>query len=82
MLCPNCGTLTIMPNIDRFACLTRREKLIVARLCAGHQHKVIARALDRAPGTIRNQMHRIYGKLGVTNATELVALMMQDEATS
>lgn len=52
--------------------LSPRE-LVIARLVAkGHTHKEIARLLERAPATIRNQIQGIYGKLGVGNIAGLV----------
>ena len=38
----------------------------------GLTHKEIARALERAPTTVRNQIRSIYDKLGVGNVAELI----------
>lgn len=52
--------------------LTPRERVIARLVSKGHTHKEIARLLERAPATIRNQIQGIYGKLGVGNIAGLV----------
>ena len=48
----------------------------VARLAAdGLRYKDIARQLDLSPATVRNQLHTVYGKLGVSNKTALAAVI-------
>lgn len=47
-----------------------------ARLAAdGLRYKDIARQLDLSPATVRNQLHAVYGKLGVSNKTALAAVL-------
>ncbi len=57
--------------------LSPRE-LVIARLVSkGHTHKEIARLLERAPATIRNQIQGIYGKLEVGNIAGLVEALRE-----
>ena len=49
------------------------KEFVVAQMTAkGLTHKEIARALERAPTTVRNQIRSIYDKLGVGNVAELI----------
>lgn len=58
-------------------CLTPAE-LRVARLAVcGLQYKEIAREIDVAVATVRNQLQSVYRKLGVTNKTALAKAMQQ-----
>ena len=56
--------------------LTTREWQIAFPLCKGHSNKQIARQLDVTEGTVKNHLHSIYRKLGVTNRTALTALVI------
>lgn len=59
--------------------LSPRE-LVIARLVSkGHSHKDVARLLERAPATIRNQIQAIYGKLEVGNIAGLVEALREVE---
>ncbi len=59
--------------------LSPRE-LVIARLVSkGHTHKEIARLLERAPATIRNQIQGIYGKLEVGNIAGLAEALREVE---
>lgn len=49
------------------------KELLVARMAAkGLTHKEIAKVLERAPTTVRNQIRSIYEKLEVSNVAELI----------
>lgn len=49
------------------------KEFVVAQMTAkGLTHKEIAKALERAPTTVRNQIRSIYDKLGVSNVAELI----------
>lgn len=50
--------------------LTPRESEVLAMAAAGSPNKTIAGALDLSEHTVKLYMHRIIGKLGVTNRTE------------
>lgn len=50
--------------------LTPRESEVLAMAAAGSPNKAIAGALDLSEHTVKLYMHRIIGKLGVTNRTE------------
>ena len=55
--------------------LTDRERQIVTSVCRGLSYKEVARPLGIAPSTVSNHLYRVYGKLGVTNRTELAKLV-------
>lgn len=58
------------------AILTEREGEIAGLLLRGHSAKSIARVLRISPGTVRNQMKKIYAKLGVSSQPELFAVFL------
>lgn len=53
------------------ALLSERERAILEFICGGGSSKGIAKALNRAPGTIKIQTRRLYGKLGASNRAHL-----------
>ena len=57
--------------------LTPREVELMRGLAAGHTNQQIARTLHRSEKTIRNQLTRLYGKLGARNRTEAVAIHLR-----
>lgn len=66
------------PNLthnDRIRKLTRREREMIAALCArsGVPGKVLAAEFGISENTLRNHLTSIYRKLGVGNRTELYA---------
>jgi DNA-binding CsgD family transcriptional regulator len=54
--------------------LTAIERELLHWLAAGHSNADIARARERSPATIRNQLHVLYGKLDVSGRAEAVAV--------
>jgi two-component system, NarL family, nitrate/nitrite response regulator NarL len=54
--------------------LTARERYLLGLLLAGTETRVIARRLDIAEKTVRNQLSTVYAKLGTTNKTAAVLL--------
>lgn len=50
---------------------TAREGEILKLITAGLSNKQIARALGSSPNTVRNQIHALFRKTGVSNRTEL-----------
>ncbi|MGG4495149.1 LuxR C-terminal-related transcriptional regulator [Brevibacillus reuszeri] len=52
--------------------LTGKEMLILSMLARGASNKQIAEELGNTLGTVKVYLHRIYGKLGVTNRTQAV----------
>lgn len=60
--------------------LTDRERQIICLVSEGLSNKEIGRRLDITDGTIKVHLHNIFGKLGVSNRTELAALaLLQDQ---
>lgn len=57
--------------------LTSREVELMRGLAAGLTNQQIARTLHRSEKTIRNQLTRLYGKLGARNRTEAVAIHLR-----
>lgn len=58
--------------------LTPAERLVAALAMRGTPYKIIARSLDKSPATVRNQLHMIYQKLGVSNRTALSCTLLGD----
>ena len=58
--------------------LTRREREVLALVCAGLSNKKIARRLKISDGTVKVRLHKIYEKLATRNRT-LLALMAKGE---
>ncbi|MGO4394312.1 LuxR C-terminal-related transcriptional regulator [Variovorax sp. M-6] len=52
--------------------LSPREHVIAELMAMGKTYKEIAKALERSPATVRNQIRSIYQKLGVTNIAGLI----------
>ncbi|NRR21239.1 LuxR C-terminal-related transcriptional regulator [Brevibacillus sp. MS2.2] len=50
--------------------LTGKEMIILSMLAQGASNKMIADELGNTLGTVKVYLHRIYGKLGVTNRTQ------------
>ncbi len=57
--------------------LTDRESEITHLLLKGHSAKSIARLLGISPGTVRNHMKSIYGKLEISSQSELFGLFFE-----
>ncbi|MCE1114443.1 MULTISPECIES: helix-turn-helix transcriptional regulator [Pseudomonas] len=55
--------------------LTPRERQIAELLRQGHSNKLIARALEVGLPTVKTHLINLFRKLGVSNRTELVALL-------
>lgn len=58
--------------------LTPAERAVAAMAMHGTPYKMIARTLDKSPATVRNQLHMIYQKLGVSNRTALSNVLLCD----
>lgn len=52
--------------------LSPREHVIAQLMAMGKTYKEIAKALERSPATVRNQIRSIYQKMGVTNIAGLI----------
>jgi ATP/maltotriose-dependent transcriptional regulator MalT len=50
-----------------------REREVILLVVEGLSNKEIARRLRIAEGTVKLHLHNVYGKLGVSNRTALVA---------
>jgi DNA-binding NarL/FixJ family response regulator len=66
-LLPQNGHAKQIPNT-----LTTREKKIVVLLDKGMLYKEIAESIDVTLGTLKQYLHIIYEKLGVSNKTEAI----------
>jgi DNA-binding CsgD family transcriptional regulator len=58
--------------------LTPRERDVLDYLCLGYTNAEIARACGSSPNTVRNQLARVFGKLGASTRSEAVALALRD----
>jgi DNA-binding NarL/FixJ family response regulator len=61
------------------AALTTAERFVLNRLASGHTNAQIGHHLGRSEKTVRNQLTRIYAKLGVANRVEAVARHLRKE---
>ena len=59
--------------------LSARERSIAEMFSRGNSYSAIAEALNLAPSTVRNHLANVYGKLDVTNRTELLELVREDD---
>ncbi|MCD1635704.1 LuxR C-terminal-related transcriptional regulator [Martelella mediterranea] len=55
--------------------LPRREREVAGLFSSGMTNKQVARALGTSPSTVRNQIVRIYEKLGISSKAELARLV-------
>lgn len=67
-----CIKLTSKPNHPH---LTETEHRVAVMASQGFSYKEIAKRFDRAPATVRNQLHSVYQKLGVSNKTALTSVL-------
>lgn len=63
-------------NVDRVLDLTPREIEILDLAARGLSNIRIASALSLSPHTVRNHLHSVYAKLGVSSRIEVVALLL------
>lgn len=61
--------------------LGARETLVLQRYAAGRSYRDIAAELGTSPATVRNQLARIYRRLGVHNKAELVLSLQASAIT-
>jgi DNA-binding CsgD family transcriptional regulator len=59
--------------------LTAGESMLVRWLAAGRTNAQIGQCLGRSEKTVRNQLTRVYAKLGAANRAEAVALFLRGE---
>lgn len=72
---------TLLPRVDEMLgrLLTAREREIVSRLLQGESNQTIADRLFIALPTVKNHLHNIYEKLGVSSRTEILHLFLPDK---
>ena len=72
---------SLLPRIDETLgrLLTVREREIVSRLLQGESNQAIADRLFIALPTVKNHLHNIYEKLGVSSRTEVLHLFLPDK---
>ena len=57
--------------------LTRAEAQVVSHAARGLSNKEIGRALGKAETTVRNQLHSVYRKLGVSSRLRLIVMFRE-----
>jgi DNA-binding NarL/FixJ family response regulator len=62
-------------TLKRYKSLTSREKETLALLLKAYSNKDIADQLNIQEQSVRNYIHLIYSKLGVSNRTEIFRIM-------
>ncbi|WP_135212727.1 alpha/beta fold hydrolase [Vitreimonas flagellata] len=58
--------------------LSRRERELIHRLCQGATNAAIAQDLGLSEKTVRNQLSRVFEKLGVSSRTQAVAKVLSE----
>ncbi|MBX3713363.1 MAG: response regulator transcription factor [Lysobacter sp.] len=76
---PPAASSDIVADVDSFQ-FTARETAILRLLAEGLSNKQIARQLGTSPNTVRNQIHAVFRKTGVSNRTELALLRFNAQA--
>lgn len=66
------GNVPLGAPAEVLAVLSGREREIMALVAAGHLNAGIAQQLFLSEKTVRNHLHRVYGKLGVRSRSEAV----------
>ncbi|MFN8333064.1 MAG: helix-turn-helix transcriptional regulator [Saprospiraceae bacterium] len=61
-----------MPSSLPVLPITSREKELLEHLSRGLLYKEIAALMDITTGTVKQHIHKIYGKLQVQNRTEAI----------
>jgi DNA-binding CsgD family transcriptional regulator len=62
----------VLADLPQLATLTSREWQVVGALAEGSRVATIARRLNLSPGTVRNHLSAVYGKLDVGSQAELL----------
>ena len=75
--CPGLAAITSFTcrSIRPLSGLSPREREIAGLFASGMTNKQVARALGTSPSTVRNQVVRIYEKLGISSKAELATLV-------
>ena len=68
-----------MPKVTDAASLTAAEHAVLHWLATGRSNAQIGQCVGRSAKTVRNQLTRVYAKLGVANRAEAVAVHMRME---
>jgi DNA-binding CsgD family transcriptional regulator len=71
--------LNRMAGTTGMVALTAAEHAVLHWLAAGRSNAQIGLCLGRSEKTVRNQLTRVYAKLGVVNRAEAVAAHMRME---
>jgi LuxR family maltose regulon positive regulatory protein len=64
----------VVPSHLSLEGLTRREIEVLQHLASGDSNKVIARALDVSPNTVKRHVARILSRLGVSSRGEAASV--------
>lgn len=67
------GHATRLESSGRVACLTRRERDVAIRVCAGKPNKIIAHELRISEATVKVFVRNILTKLGASNRTQVAS---------
>ncbi|MBY5973637.1 response regulator transcription factor [Ferrimonas balearica] len=77
---PDAGGEGDHASAEAFTALTPREQEVLRLVAAGRPNKVIARDLSVSAHTVKLHIHRIMGKLGVSNRTEAAIRFLHEGA--
>ena len=71
------GEVATASDASRAGTLTAKEKRLLEWLAAGRTNSEIGQCECRSDKTVRNQLTRVYAKLGAANRAEAVALYLR-----
>jgi DNA-binding NarL/FixJ family response regulator len=73
-------SLTLDPVEEQlFETFSNRELEVLNMLCLGLSNRHIASKLYISENTVKNHLHNVYNKLGISNRTQAVATVTQDK---
>jgi DNA-binding NarL/FixJ family response regulator len=70
-ICETCTTFAKLQTRPTKTSISLREHQVIDLVAQGKLNKEISYALHLSEGTIKEYMHKIFRKVGVTNRTEL-----------
>jgi DNA-binding NarL/FixJ family response regulator len=70
-ICPSCAVFAHLQARPKSKTLTVREQQVIDLVAEGKLNKEIGHILHLSEGTIKEYLHKIFRKVGVTNRTEL-----------
>jgi DNA-binding NarL/FixJ family response regulator len=81
-ICPSCTIFARLNRKPRSTKITVREQQVIDLVAEGKLNKEISYTLHLSEGTVKEYLHKIFRKVGVTNRTELAVWEHKKRATA